>query len=380
MLNCKLCLLLFLSLVMLIMFNFFSSVLIFGIGTIITKSLSCFSGLIMYSKYSDCDPITSGAVKRMDQLLPFYVLDVAKSLPGLSGIFVSGIFSTALSTMSTALNTSAGTIYEDFIKHRQKTVATEKTGSKVMKIIVVVMGCICVGLVFLVEKMGGVLQVSMSFSGITGGPLLGLFTLGMLFPSANAKGALYGSISSFVFVGWMCAGQLMHIFNGNIVYETKSVSVDGCNGMESIASHSLTNYLNFTSTNFPSTNFTSTNLTSTNFTSTSFTSTNFTSQNNAYQATTEQNILNREEPLWLFKISFYWYCLIGMVITLVVGLIVSYFTKEKNNKPIDKDLLSPVIYWMLPKTMEFNNEHKYSEKNYNYTPVELKVIESKLES
>lgn len=70
--------------------------MLFGVGVIITKSISCFSGLIMYSKYKDCDPLTSGKVKRMDQLVPYYVLDVAKNIPGLSGVFVSGVFSTAL--------------------------------------------------------------------------------------------------------------------------------------------------------------------------------------------------------------------------------------------------------------------------------------------
>lgn len=130
--------------------------------------------------------------------------------------------------MSTCLNTSAGTIYEDFIKPRQKSKPTEKSGSKIMKIIVVIMGFICVALVFLVEKMGGVLQISMSFAGITGGPLLGLFTLGMLFPTANSKGAFYGSITSFIFVSWMCGGQLVHKFKGNIVNIAKPLSTKGC--------------------------------------------------------------------------------------------------------------------------------------------------------
>lgn len=74
----------------------YRSVLIFGLGTAITKSLSCFTGLIMFAKYSECDPISTGNIKRSDQLLPYYVLDIAKNLPGLPGLFIAGVFSTAL--------------------------------------------------------------------------------------------------------------------------------------------------------------------------------------------------------------------------------------------------------------------------------------------
>lgn len=35
-------------------------------------------------------------VEKKDQLLPFYVLDVAGHIPGLSGLFIAGIFSAAL--------------------------------------------------------------------------------------------------------------------------------------------------------------------------------------------------------------------------------------------------------------------------------------------
>lgn len=42
-------------------------------------------------------------------------MDVAGHIAGLPGIFLAGLVSCALSTMSAALNTLAGTIYDDFI-------------------------------------------------------------------------------------------------------------------------------------------------------------------------------------------------------------------------------------------------------------------------
>lgn len=61
-----------------------------------TKAILSFTGLIMYTKYHDCDPLTAGQIKRSDQILAYYVLDVAKQIPGISGLFVAGVFSTAL--------------------------------------------------------------------------------------------------------------------------------------------------------------------------------------------------------------------------------------------------------------------------------------------
>lgn len=50
----------------------------------------------MFSRYSECDPLTSGSIMEPDQLLPHYVMDIARTIPGLSGLFTAGIFSAAL--------------------------------------------------------------------------------------------------------------------------------------------------------------------------------------------------------------------------------------------------------------------------------------------
>lgn len=54
-------------------------------------------------------------VARSDKILPYYVLDAAANVPGLPGLFLAGLVSASLSTMSAGLNTVTGTIYEDFI-------------------------------------------------------------------------------------------------------------------------------------------------------------------------------------------------------------------------------------------------------------------------
>ena len=69
--------------------------------------------------------------------------------------------------MSTGLNSMAGVIYEDMIKPWIRPPVSQVAASRTMKAIVVVAGIICVALVFLVEKLSGLIQV-------TGSPLLRL--------------------------------------------------------------------------------------------------------------------------------------------------------------------------------------------------------------
>lgn len=51
-----------------------------------------------------------------------------------------------------------------------------------MRAVVGVFGALCVVLVLVVEKLGAVLQLSMSLGSVSNGPLLGIFTIGVLIP------------------------------------------------------------------------------------------------------------------------------------------------------------------------------------------------------
>lgn len=59
-------------------------------------SLSCFTGLVIYTAFHDCDPIMTGTIGKADQLLPYFVMKITSHIPALPGIFVSGVFSAAL--------------------------------------------------------------------------------------------------------------------------------------------------------------------------------------------------------------------------------------------------------------------------------------------
>lgn len=48
--------------------------------------------------------------------MPLFVVHAMKDYPGLPGLFVSGIFSASLSTVSAAVNSLAAVTLEDYIK------------------------------------------------------------------------------------------------------------------------------------------------------------------------------------------------------------------------------------------------------------------------
>lgn len=64
-------------------------------------------------------------------------------------------------------------------------------------------GILSLALVFVVEQLGGVLQATLTLNGLIGGVTLGLFSLGIFFKSANAKGALYGGLIALAVVVYL---------------------------------------------------------------------------------------------------------------------------------------------------------------------------------
>lgn len=59
----------------------------------------------------------------------------------------------------------------------------------------------------------------------------------------------------------------------------------------------------------------------------------------------------------IYRLSYLWYCLIGTIVAMVVGLLVSFITKPMNPREIDPRLLAPFIRNLInsktdPQTME----------------------------
>ena len=138
-----------------------------------------------------------GIIERTDQLMPYYVMQTMAKIPGIPGLFTAGVFSGALSTLSSGFNSLAAVTWDDYLKHKFSN--PDKSGAHVTKIIAAVFGVLAIALSFVVGRLGTVLQASIAISGAIRGPLFGLFCLGIFLPFTNKKVGEHLLISQFLF-------------------------------------------------------------------------------------------------------------------------------------------------------------------------------------
>ncbi|XP_058984473.1 sodium-coupled monocarboxylate transporter 1 isoform X1 [Musca domestica] len=201
----------------------------FTVGIIIINVLTMYNGLLIFANYHDCDPLSTQLAKAKDQMVPLMVMETLKSLPGMAGLFVAGVFSAALSSLSTGLNSLAAVFLEDYIKPFKKTPLTERQTAWIMRLTVVIIGIISVALVLVIQFLGhAVIQLSTTLASVTGGPLLSLFLMGLLMPWINSKSAISGCIVAFVTMTWICIKCQIALATGELVYPEKPFSTEGC--------------------------------------------------------------------------------------------------------------------------------------------------------
>lgn len=170
------------------------------------------TGIVMYAYFQGCDPIQEGKVQTADQLLPYFMMRVMGSYPGLPGLFVAGIFSGALSSVSSFVNSLAAVTLEDFVKplllQGWGSRISGKRESLVTKLIAASFGLVCLLVAFLAEQMTGILEASLTIFGVVGGPLLGLFTLGMVSKTCSSRSALTAFLLSLAVGFWIGFGSM----------------------------------------------------------------------------------------------------------------------------------------------------------------------------
>lgn len=266
------------------------------VGLWATVSLAVFSGLTMFSIYKNCDPYSNSDIGTHDQLLPYLVMDILADYPGIPGLFVAAAYSGTLSTVSSSINALVAVTLEDFILPVCKNL-TERQVSWINMGLSVFFGALCIGMAGVASVMGGVLQAALSVFGMISGPLLGLYLLGMLFRTSNSIGGLGGMIIGLVLTLWVGIG-------GQIYPPTAEktnplpVSTAGCT-------------INFTTTAPWTTPVT---------------------------LTAQPDVRPPLADTW-YSLSYLYFSLLGTLITIVSGLLLSVITGGCKQEKINPDLL-----------------------------------------
>lgn len=250
----------------------------------------------MYTKYRRCDPVKEGRINLPDMLLPLYVMDTLSHLPGVPGLFIAGIFSAGLSTISAALNSLSAVSLEDYIKPLYRKITNNEFPDSrslvIGKLLAVIFGILSIALAFLAQYLGGVLQASLTIFGVVGGPLLAIFTLGMISQMTTQRGAVTGTLISIIFSFWMAFGQ------PRPASPTLPVYTDGCD------------------------------------------------EQNLLTNTTLLNRPANSNYFYLYRISYMWYCPIGFVVTLVLGFFISFvenMVSGRKEEFKDPNLFFPMV-------------------------------------
>ncbi|KAM9467819.1 sodium-coupled monocarboxylate transporter 1 [Clarias gariepinus] len=314
---------------------------------------SVFCGLCLYSFYKNCDPWTTKMVSSHDQLMPYLVLDILGDFPGIPGLFVAAAYSGTLSTVSSSVNALAAVTVSDLIKPYFS--LSEQKLSWASKGLSVCYGVVCIGLAALASLMGGLLQTTISVVGTLNGPLLGLFSLGILFPSANSKGGLAGLVTGLAVSLWICVGAQFYQPSPE---NTRSLPLQtyGCN--MTTDKNNLMNWTNY-------------------------------STQASYVTSAEQGKAV-DRPLladYWYSLSYLYFCPIGTLVCIVIGQIVSLFSGGRTLKPepgltlTKEDLTCYRIYKMLKGKVTGNagkldlvmENEKSGKTNLAYSDVELNI-------
>lgn len=267
-------------------------------GIFILNLMCYYNGLLLYATYHDCDPLTTKLAKAKDQIMPLYVMRILKNLPGLSGLFIAGVFSASLSSLSTALNSFAAVVLEDFCKPYMNNEPSEKMSAIIMRATVLIVGVITVALVYVVQHMGSVLQLAMTIPSICFGPMLGVYIIGILIPWIEKRATLYGALTGCTAMIAFISKVQTEVARGNITYPTKPVSVEGCT-----YEFNTVNYTN-----------------------------------------TLHNNDDPEEPERdFFHLSFLYYTLLGSIIVIVSSVLYSLIFGFDDPSDVDLRLLAPFI-------------------------------------
>ncbi|XP_020796128.2 sodium-coupled monocarboxylate transporter 1 [Boleophthalmus pectinirostris] len=269
------------------------------VGLWLTVSLAMLTGLTMYSIYKMCDPFTNGDVSTYDQLLPYLVMDILASYPGVPGLFVAAAYSGTLSTVSSSINALVAVTMEDFIiplwtNRTQKQVTWLNMGLSVF------FGGVCIGMAGVASLLGSVLQAALSIFGMISGPLLGLYVLGMFFRTPNSIGSLSGMIIGLVLTLWVGIGSQIYPPTADKTLPLP-LSTVGCN---STISQNYTTQTPWTST---------------------------------VPMTTLPSVRPPLADSW-YSLSYLYFAVVGVLVTVVSGLLISIATGGCKQEKLHPDL------------------------------------------
>jgi cyclically-permuted mutarotase family protein len=182
-----------------------ATIIFFGLGT------------LLFIFYSEMPNELSPAISNNDSIFPWYIV---RELPiGVSGLLVAGIFSAAMSSISSSLNSVSTAYCNDFHSHFKPKI-TDKKLLQIARIATIITGVLGVLLALWMasSNIKSLWDQFYRYLGLFTGGLGGMFLLGMLTKKANATGTLLGLVVSALLIWYISVfteiNFLMYAFFG----------------------------------------------------------------------------------------------------------------------------------------------------------------------
>ena len=132
-----------------------------------------------------------GAIRfsRSDEVFATFIV---QQMPvGLVGLMLAAVFSAAMSTLSSSLNSSAGAVVNDFLKN----VGSSRTQLKLSRLLTLVFGVLQIGLaIAAIQLERSVIDNALAIAGFSSGILVGVFALGVLTRHVGQVSAMLGML------------------------------------------------------------------------------------------------------------------------------------------------------------------------------------------
>nr|CDS30856.1 sodium coupled monocarboxylate transporter 1 [Hymenolepis microstoma] len=271
---------------------------------VVLLSVQLVIGLVTYAVFANCDPVLNGDITAYDQLFPHLIMHLFKNIPALRGLFLSTIFAAALSTLSSGVNGIACVLVEDvfmdiYLTYHKGSGLKQKTVTFIARFVAFIFGLLIIGLAFLLQVVPtGVLQMAFSIFGAIGGPILTVFTLGMICPFVNKWGGLAGFLTSLTVGLTLMVGSInLYTFKEP---NPPPLSVSGCT-------------------------------------------------NASIADTTTATSPPQDYPFSFFNLSYLYITLACLIVGFVFSTIVSFSTGMNTKTPVSQSLLAWQAVWLYSK-------------------------------
>ncbi|XP_062567772.1 sodium-coupled monocarboxylate transporter 1-like [Saccostrea cucullata] len=259
-------------------------------------------GLVAYAYFFQvrCDPLKSKFIGNPNQLLPTLVSEIFQENPGMTGLFIAGLFCASLSTVSSGYAALSSMTLQDIIKKRWRKLS-ERKSTIASKLTVVVVSFLTTGMALMLANVKGtLLKLAQMVLTIPTAPFTGIILYSIFCTSATTAGAIVGGVTSLLFYIWMAIGNIV-VSPPSVEKKLPPAPVDQC-----ISNSSMLG---------------------------SLASSNISSLNSSLTGSTVPYTLEGFNKI--YTLSFQWFDVIAIFLVIVIGLIVSRIAGAPKEEEVD---------------------------------------------